>query len=385
MPIEYSLYESTKDGFSKTISKCKTVAELIALANYGDIKYLKWHNGHPDKNWKMDVYWPEAIVELHLLDGYSFSYIDTDKCENLKILNITNNIDPESFKNFSKTLVEINFENHNVKEIPELPETLEILKCGKGKLTKLPDLPESLKLLACDGNNLTELPKLPKNLCELYCGYNNLSSLPELPDSLIVLSCRDNTINKLPDSLNGLLKLDCIGCGLVKLSTFDKLEELTCDHNSFTSFPILPDTLEVLYIGNCGITNLPNKLPKSLRIFKAHNFGNYSILNKIPEFPDGLKEFVCTSGNIIELKSKVFPSSLINIDISHNNIVILPKIPANHHISILKFNNNCIKELPFGISTIKNVEHENNPVNSIINNLNKLELYELKMIDGTLE
>lgn len=242
-----------------------------------------------------------------------------------------------------------------MKEIPELPETLEILKCSKGQLTKLPDLPESLKLVACDDNKLTELPKLPKKLCELYCGYNDLSSLPELPDSLIVLSCCYNAINKLPDSLNGLLKLNCNNCKLAKLNTFDKLEELTCDNNSFISFPILPDTLEVLHIGNCNITNLSNKLPKSLRIFKAHNFGGYRKLKIFPEFLDRLKEFVCTLGRIVEFKSKIFSSFLTSIDISDNLIKKLPKIPTNHHISTFKFSNDSIKELPFGISTIKDV------------------------------
>lgn len=50
MPITYSLYESTKVGFSKTISKCNTVAELLTLTNYDDINYLKWYDGHRDKN-----------------------------------------------------------------------------------------------------------------------------------------------------------------------------------------------------------------------------------------------------------------------------------------------------------------------------------------------
>ena len=48
-------------------------------------------------------------------------------------------------------------------------------------LTELPQLPQSLQILCCDNNNLTELPQLPQSLKLLYCSYNNLSELPQLP------------------------------------------------------------------------------------------------------------------------------------------------------------------------------------------------------------
>ena len=44
-----------------------------------------------------------------------------------------------------------------------------------------------LNELFCHNNNLRELPDLPNTLTKLDCGYNNLTELPDLPNSLINL------------------------------------------------------------------------------------------------------------------------------------------------------------------------------------------------------
>ena len=109
------------------------------------------------------------------------------------------------FKIFeANNITELNYNSQNLSELPELPDTLEILYCHNNNLSELPELPDTLETLYCHNNNLSELPELPDTLIELSCYNNNLSELPQLPDTLEILDCEDN---KLPyDDLEGYWK-----------------------------------------------------------------------------------------------------------------------------------------------------------------------------------
>jgi len=105
-------------------------------------------------------------------------------------------------KNMSELRV-LNLHNRRISEIPELPDSLEVLYCGGGtyfcnsnepRLTELPELPKNLRKLYCFDNILTKLPKLPPNLTHLCCSNNKLTELPELPKTLKKLSCESNYI-----------------------------------------------------------------------------------------------------------------------------------------------------------------------------------------------
>ena len=60
----------------------------------------------------------------------------------------------KKYQLFDKVITELNLSNQNLTELPELPDTLEILYCHNNKLTELPELPETLEYLECDHNNL---------------------------------------------------------------------------------------------------------------------------------------------------------------------------------------------------------------------------------------
>ena len=75
----------------------------------------------------------------------------------------TRNIILSNFKNYTK-LKKFNCHHNNLTELPNLPNSLEILHVSYNKLTKLPDLPNSLTHLYCNHNNLTELLNLPNSL-----------------------------------------------------------------------------------------------------------------------------------------------------------------------------------------------------------------------------
>ena len=58
----------------------------------------------------------------------------------------------------------------NFKELPKLPNTLEVLYCTENELTELPDLPYTMKKLVCHD---TDLPYDDIESYWEWCGENN--------------------------------------------------------------------------------------------------------------------------------------------------------------------------------------------------------------------
>jgi hypothetical protein len=131
-------------------------------------------------------------------------------------------------------LIRLDISHCYAKQLPALPDSLEIFKCIDNKLTSLPTLPQSLQYLNCQRNLLTSLPDLPQTLEYLSCSVNQLTSL---------------SASALPQTLTHLY------CGINKL----------------TSLPALPQTLTHLHFWNNNkLTSLP-ELPKDCIIIKIIN------------------------------------------------------------------------------------------------------------------
>jgi Leucine-rich repeat (LRR) protein len=127
--------------------------------------------------------------------------------KNLKVTEIdcsySNLIDLDGIEQFTN-LKGLRCYYNKLTQLPDLPDTLEILGCSENQLTSLPDLPDTLKILYCDNNQLTSLPDLPDTLERLNCSHNKLIFLPDLPDTLKYLGCYGN---KLPyNDLEGYWK-----------------------------------------------------------------------------------------------------------------------------------------------------------------------------------
>ena len=125
---------------------------------------------------------------------------------------------------------------------------LEVFKCYNHNLTELPNLPNSLIELYCSTNELTELPDLPNSLIYLECYYNNLTELPILPNTLIYLNCHHNNLTELPNLPNLLEHLNCSYNNLTELLNLPNLLKfLMCNNNNLTELPNLPNSLTWLY------------------------------------------------------------------------------------------------------------------------------------------
>lgn len=379
MPIEYSLLASIDEGFKGSIKKVKKVADFDALNDHSKIKYVRWFDDRKC-SWTQNNGWPKEMVELYI-NNYSLGKFG-GTADNLKILNIANNSDLKTIHFFPPNLTVIDFSKNLLKTIPELPKKLEVLICNDNKLTELPELPSTLKKLNCSVNSLIDLPAFPEGLCELICNHNELTSLPQLPDSLLDLICHNTKIKNLPVLPPNLLVLDCENCGIINLGKLPKkLTKLDCQKNSIIKLPELPDTLEILICNHNRIRVLPNMLPNMLT--KLNCLCNK--LTHIPPLPDGLIELICSNNSIYKIECETFPLSLTNIYIHSNKLNELPNIPTNNRIEVLHLQYNNLTKLPIGVSDIKDFIYSENPISHKILKLNLIELYELKVIDGTFD
>ncbi len=189
----------------------------------------------------------------------------------------------------------LNLSGIELEELPEIPEGVQILKCGQNNLTKITKLPDSLLVLNCYDNQLTELPaRLPSGLIHLNCQINKLKSLPPLPSTLQTLMCSSNQITELPD-----------------FSPDSQLKELSYSFAPLEKIGSLPPGLEVLEVNNTNLRSLP-KLPRTLRTLIVNNCP----LDFLPLLPSGLITLRCNGTNISEIPD--LPDSLENFSFGEN-------------------------------------------------------------------
>lgn len=229
---------------------------------------------------------------------------------NIKILDISNrNIlvlpDLSRFRFLEKLYCQYN----ELKELPELNNTLIELDCSFNNLEKLPELNDNLKILDCNNNQLTELPELNYNLVKLYCQSNNLIKLPELNDKLELLNCTNNRLVELPELNFNLKKLICSFNNLTIIPPLNEnLLYLFCDYNNIVKIPELNKKLKEL---NCNYNEL-TELPIINNDFVIINSGNNNInFNKkrpIIEIND-LEPIIENKYKIVDYKKRKFSYS----------------------------------------------------------------------------
>jgi len=204
--------------------------------------------------------------------------------------------------------VELNLSINQLKELPELPDSLLTLTCGGNQLQTLPKLPKSLIWLSCHNNLLQSLPKLPNSLLGIYCYGNHLSTLPKLPKTLERLYCSENDILKLPKLPKTLNILSCHKNRLETLPTLPKsLSVLRCTNNHLQTLPNLPSTITNLSCFNNPLVFIP-PLPKRPERYQApnlfivsHSEENYETYYKRYQTYKYLISFLAIQSNLMPL------------------------------------------------------------------------------------
>uniref|UniRef100_A0A3B4BKZ5 Disease resistance R13L4/SHOC-2-like LRR domain-containing protein n=1 Tax=Periophthalmus magnuspinnatus TaxID=409849 RepID=A0A3B4BKZ5_9GOBI len=168
-------------------------------------------------------------------------------------------------------------------------------------LTLQHNLLESLPPELGQLTSLTELNLSRNHLQELPCSLGDLRHLQKL-------SLEHNQLGSLPDSVGRLRLLDCNNNQLTtlpsSLAQMTSLEQLFLRQNRLTLVPPLPsDSLKELYLADNQISTLGSEQMSGLSVLSSLELRG----NKISTLPEG-----------------ALPSTLTRLDLSNNDIGILP-------------------------------------------------------------
>ena len=224
---------------------------------------------------------PDDITELDVSERMLTYLPDISRFKSLeKLFCYKNSI--VKLPELPKNLKELNCHCNKLTKLPELPKGLRLLRCyannltkleidelqhlikldcGYNKLSKLPNLylHKELNQLLCAENGLTELPELPESLQLLRCESNNLVTLPPLPNNIEILYCDNNQLKNLPLLPRELIRLECSNNCLTELPPLPpKLSQLFCEYNELSALPLLNDGVYVSFYGNAILNLITN-------------------------------------------------------------------------------------------------------------------------------
>lgn len=213
----------------------------------------------------------------------NIEFIDTSTIHlpNLTTLDLSKNKIKQIPNDFSKSfpaLKELNLSDNFIKEFP----------VNDGSI------PLTIEKLTIYNNEIDVIPgyfKLFNHLKELTIAYNNLRLVPELPESLQILRVNDNKINEItPQKLPQLQSLHLFYNQLEELPInmeLPSLETLLLDHNKLTAFSInksFSSTLSTLDISFNQISEIPSELFTQYTHLGIFN----CTFNNISEIPSGI-------------------------------------------------------------------------------------------------
>ncbi len=240
---------------------------------------------------------PESNVSSQLIDIYEKN---NNKYGEFIEIKFKNSLVPSRLLNLT-SLTELVFKKCQIGELVYLPPNLEKITCinSKLKIVSCKEYPPSLNYINFSNNNIELIIDIPENITHLYLDYNNLSYINNLPENLHVLSIKNNIIRNIDFLNNNIKELYLNSNQIDKINILsDSLEHLDISKNTVIEITYLPPNLKTFIAYNCKIQNIECELPKKLQKIDLYN--NY--LEYIQDFPD----------------------SLIWVDLSYNNLKILP-------------------------------------------------------------
>ncbi|XP_020868110.1 probable WRKY transcription factor 16 isoform X1 [Arabidopsis lyrata subsp. lyrata] len=178
--------------------------------------------------------------------------------ELLKVLDLSGCSRLNTIQSFPRNLKELYLVGTAVRQVAQLPQSLELLNAHGSRLRSLPNMAnlELLKVLDLSGcSRLATIQSFPRNLKELYLAGTAVRQVPQLPQSLEFMNAHGSRLRSLSNMANlELLKvLDLSGCS--RLDTIKglprNLKELDIAGTSVRGLPQLPQSLELLNSHGC--------------------------------------------------------------------------------------------------------------------------------------
>lgn len=169
-----------------------------------DIKQLDFSNMEISGLWNLESF--KYLTDLDLSNNKITAICTLP--ESLINLDLSNNDIRGITLNYLKNLRTLRIHNNGLSELI-LPESVELLDCGKNLVSDVPYSP-ALKYLDCSDNLLISIDKLSDILEVLKCSENDIEYIRNIPKTLKVLHCDSNKLYGLNLSEhNNLIILRC--------------------------------------------------------------------------------------------------------------------------------------------------------------------------------
>jgi Leucine-rich repeat (LRR) protein len=173
-----------------------------------------------------------------------------------------------------------------LKELPILPDDIEILNCGNNYITSLGKLPSGLRILYCHYTFITRFENIPPTLKVMNCSGTDITSFEGIPDTLRIIHARDcrelKEINYLPHSLKELYLKESYVHTIKYIPPNVRILDLF--NTRIEHLPFLPDSVTKLDCEHCCQMKSITNLPKNLKYFII----GVNDISELPLLPDGL-------------------------------------------------------------------------------------------------
>lgn len=203
--------------------------------------------------------------------------------DTVKYLDITQcDLGTFPFENIPANLCEFHIQGNGFKELGDLPKTLTKFNCSYNFGLKIPDVSHTalteFQFINCE---IKELPVLPDTIEILHIEVNRIKYIEKLPKNLRILKCGMNPIYELPELPEKIEHLECYECKrlcvLPELEHLHNLKKIEIRGTSLLRLPNLPKDIKTLYIPQNKLIHLPD-LPILVREYGSrYDFTNNNI------------------------------------------------------------------------------------------------------------
>jgi Leucine-rich repeat (LRR) protein len=255
---------------------------------------------------------PQSLRDLRV-HGASSDLRFTELPEGLLELTIAESLNLRSIEHLPSSLRALTLDGTNLKNLPELPVSLERLEVINNPDPKfiVRELPERLRSFSARGVNLSSALAWPTSLRELELDRVPSGDLPAVEHLKLILSAYDNDAVaslRIPASVRDLALSS--QTSLVNVNLPEHLRRLALDWvgDEFIEFR-LPDDLKSLEVRNLAKVELLGKLPQNLEDLLM--FGDFT---EVGELPRHLRSLRLSSRALRRLPD--LPDTLEQLDIS---------------------------------------------------------------------